>query len=141
MMVFFHYSVLLCNKYHSLCLSIIQGTARRAFPRNFNLFLFIFIIFSFSFCIVVSSFFGKPALIRSGKTDPFQFKGVFKRAVCAYKKEGFASSFLLLGIGFLEALKKAKLSFKRPSPKPHLNRTGSVFALPNLRPQNRHLSS
>ena len=31
---------------------------------------------------------------------------------------------------FLEASKKANLSFKRPSLKPHLNRTGSVFALP-----------
>ena len=51
----------------------------------------------------------------------------------AYKKERFASSFLLLGIGFLEASKKATLSFKSPSPKPHLNRTRSVFALPNYR--------
>ena len=38
--------------------------------------------------------------------------------------------FLLLGIGFLLASKKANLSFKSPSPKPHLDRTGSVFALP-----------
>ena len=34
--------------------------------------------------------------------------------------------------GFLYAPKKANLSFKSLFPKPHLNRTGSVFALPIL---------
>ena len=69
--------------------------------------------------------------VRSGKTDPVQFKKVFlNRALLAYKNGRFASSFLLLGIGLLQASKKANLSFKSPSPKPHLNRTGSVFALP-----------
>ena len=57
-------------------------------------------------------------------------KGVSNRALLAYKNGRFASSFLLLGIGFLEALKKANVSFESPSPKPHLNRTGSVFSLP-----------
>ena len=57
-------------------------------------------------------------------------KGVSNRALFAYKNGRFPSSFLLLGIAFLEALKKANVSFKSPSPKPHLNRTGSVFALP-----------
>ena len=54
--------------------------------------------------------------IRSGKTDPVQFKGGFNEG--SYNGR-FASSFLLLGIGFLEASKKANLSFKNPSPKPH----------------------
>ena len=57
-------------------------------------------------------------------------KGRSNRARFAYKNGRFASRFLLLGIGFLEASKKANLSFKSPSPKPPLNRTGSVFALP-----------
>ena len=60
-------------------------------------------------------------------------KGVSNRALFAYKNGRFASSFLLLGIGFLEASKKDNLSFKSPSPKPHSNRTGSVFALPIVR--------
>ena len=59
-------------------------------------------------------------------------KGFFNRALFAYKNERFASSFLLLGVGLLQASKKANLSFKSPSPKPHLNRTGSVFALPTF---------
>ena len=72
---------------------------------------------------------------RSGKTDPVQLKGVFNkeflnRALFAYKNGHFASSFLLLGIGLVQASKKANLSFQSPSPKPLLNRTGSVFALP-----------
>ena len=45
---------------------------------------------------------------------------------------GVLQAFLLLGIGFLQASKKANLSYKSPSPKPHLDRTGSVFALPTL---------
>ena len=69
------------------------------------------------------------AEFKSGvKTDPVQFKGRFKQGLFAYKNGHFASSFLLLGIRFLEASKKANLSFKSPSPKPYLNRTGSVFA-------------
>ena len=69
---------------------------------------------------------------RSGKTDPVQLKGFFcfSRALFAYKNGRSASSFLLLGIGFSYILKKANLSFKRPSPNPHLNRTGSDFPLP-----------
>ena len=39
------------------------------------------------------------------------------------------ASFVLLGIWLLQASKKANVSFKSPSPKPHLNRTRSVFAL------------
>ena len=65
-------------------------------------------------------------LIRSGKTDPV----VSNRALFAYKNGRFASRFLLLGIGFSEALKKANLSFKSPSPEPHLIQTGPVFARP-----------
>ena len=57
-------------------------------------------------------------------------KGFLNRALFAYKNGRLASSFLLLGIGLLFASRKANLSFKSPSPKPHLNRTGSVFALP-----------
>ena len=57
-------------------------------------------------------------------------KAFLKRALFAYKNERFASSFLLLGIEFLKASKKANLSFKSPSPKPHINRTGTVFVLP-----------
>ena len=68
--------------------------------------------------------------IRSGKLTRSSLKGVSNRALFAYKNGRFASRFLLLGIGFLEALKKTNLSFKSPSPKPHLNRTGSGFALP-----------
>ena len=44
---------------------------------------------------------GKDAEVRSGKTDPVQFKGFFfYRALFAYKNRRFASSSLLLGIGF-----------------------------------------
>ena len=42
--------------------------------------------------------------LRSGveKTDPVQFTGFFfNRALFAYKNGRFASSFLLLGMGFL----------------------------------------
>ena len=72
------------------------------------------------------------AKLRSGleKLIRSSLKGVSNTALFAYKDGRFASSFLLLGIGFLEASKKANSSFKSPSPKPHLNRTGSVFALP-----------
>ena len=59
-------------------------------------------------------------------------KGFLNRALFAFKNGRFAGSFLFLGIGLLKALKKANLSFKSPSPKPHLNRTGSVFALPKI---------
>ena len=52
--------------------------------------------------------------------------GVLNRALFAYENGCFASRFLLLGIGFLEASKKANLSFKSPSSEPLLNRTGSV---------------
>ena len=57
-------------------------------------------------------------------------KGFLNRALFAYKNGRFASSLLLLGIGLLQASKKANLSFKSPSPKPHLIRAGSGFALP-----------
>ena len=60
----------------------------------------------------------EPHSIRSGKTDPVQFKWVLNRALFAYKK--------------------ANLSFKSPSPKPHLNRIGSVFALPIVKAVNLH---
>ena len=61
-------------------------------------------------------------------------KGLSNRALLAYKNGRFASRFLLLGIGFLEASKKANLSFKSSSPKPPLNWTGSVLALPKNSP-------
>ena len=48
----------------------------------------------------------------------------------ACKNEAFYKQFRPLGIGLLEASKKANSSFKCPSSKPYLNRTGSVFALP-----------
>ena len=41
------------------------------------------------------------ALIRSGKTDPVQFKRVFKQSPFWFKKGRFASSFLLLGVGLV----------------------------------------
>ena len=65
-------------------------------------------------------------------------KGLSNRAIFAYKNGRFASRFLLFGLGFSEASKKANLSFKSPSPKPHLNRTGSVLALPII--QKRKIS-
>ena len=40
-------------------------------------------------------------IIRSGETDPVQFKGRFQQGPFAYKHWCFTSSFLLLGIGFL----------------------------------------
>ena len=70
------------------------------------------------------------AKIRSGKLTLSSSKAFLNRALFAYENGHFASGFLLLGIGLLEASKKANLSFKSPSPKPHFNRTGSVFALP-----------
>ena len=60
-------------------------------------------------------------------------KGVSNTAVFAYKTWRFISCSLLLGIGFLQASTKANLSLKSPSPKHHLNRTRSVFALSILR--------
>ena len=57
-------------------------------------------------------------------------KGFFNRALFAYKNRHFASSFLLLGKRTFIRLLKANLSFQSTSPKRHLNRTGSVFALP-----------
>ena len=46
-------------------------------------------------------------IIRSGKTDPVQFEGCFKLGPSfAYTDVRFACSFLLLGIGFLEASKR-----------------------------------
>ena len=57
----------------------------------------------------------------------FFILGGFFRVV--YLPLKYISSFLLLDIGFffLWASKKANLSFKSPSPKPHLNRTGSLM--------------
>ena len=73
---------------------------------------------------------GRLKMFRSGKTDPVQFKGRFKHNPFCLQNGRFATSFLLSRIGFLEASKKANLCFKRSFPKPHLNWTGSVFALP-----------
>ena len=76
------------------------------------------------------------------KLTQSSLKGLSNRAL---KNGRFASRFLLLGIGFLEASNKANLSFKSPSPKPHLNRTGSAFALPtntaSLPRENAHRSN
>ena len=78
------------------------------------------------------TFFNADFLRMSGveKLTRSSLKGVSNRALIIYKNGRFASRFLLLGLGFLEASKKANLSFKSPSPKPHLSRTGSEFALP-----------
>ena len=72
----------------------------------------------------------KCPLVRSGKTDPVQFKGVFKEGDFLLSKM-FCKQFSPLRYRTFICLKKANLCFKSPSPKPHLNRTGSVFALPN----------
>ena len=56
-------------------------------------------------------------------------KGVLNRAHFAHKNGRFAGSFLPLRYRTFISQKKGKLVFKSPSPKPHLNRTGSVFAL------------
>ena len=74
-------------------------------------------------------------LLTSGveKLTRSSLKGLSNRALLRIKNGCFASRFLLLGIGFLEASIKTNLSFKSPSPKPLLNRTGSVFALPMTR--------
>ena len=69
------------------------------------------------------------------KLTQASLKGVSNRALFACKNGRFASNFLLLGVGFLEASKQANSSFKSLAPKPHLNRTGSVFALPYLKRQ------
>ena len=44
----------------------------------------------------------------------------------------FCKQFSPLRYRIFGSLEKGKLSFKRPSPKPHSNRTGSVFALRKL---------
>ena len=62
------------------------------------------------------------------RPDP-SLKGRFKRPLLLIKM-GVLQAVLSLGLGFLEASQKANLSLKNPSPKPHLNWTGSVFALP-----------
>ena len=67
--------------------------------------------------------FGSLSFLRSGKTDPVQFKGRFNRAPFACKNGRFASSFLPLGVGRRRSLEKGKFVFQMPSPKPHLNRT------------------
>ena len=54
----------------------------------------------------------RPVQVRSGKTDPVQFKGVFKQGPFAYKNGRFASSFLLLGIGLFIGLEKSKFVFQ-----------------------------
>ena len=61
------------------------------------------------------------------KIDPVQLKGYFKQGLLANKEGRFASTLLLFGRGRSEASKKVNLSFKSASPKPHLNRTGSVL--------------
>ena len=45
---------------------------------------------------------------------------------------GFCKQFSPLRYRTFVTSRKADLSFKSPSPKPHLNRTGSAFALPIL---------
>ena len=59
-------------------------------------------------------------LLQSGveKLTRSSLKGVSNRALFAYVKMGIGKQIFLLGIGFLEASKKANLSFKSPSPKP-----------------------
>ena len=59
-------------------------------------------------------------------------EGVSNRAPFLLIKMGvLQADFSSLILGFLEASKKANLSFKSPSPKPHLNRTGSSSCTPN----------
>ena len=83
------------------------------------------------------------SLKRSGveKLTRSNFQGFSNRALFAYKSGRFASSFLLSGIDIYKPRKKANLSFKRPSPKPHLNWTGSVFALPKVPATSRQISA
>ena len=73
-------------------------------------------------------------VIRSGKTDPVQFKGLLKQGPFFLLLEiwAFCKQFSPLGYRTFMSLTKANLSFKSPSPKPHVNRTGSAFALPKL---------
>ena len=70
--------------------------------------------------------------IRSGveKLTRSSLKGLSNRWPFLLIKMGVLQAVSLLGTGYLEASKKANLPFKSPSPKPHLDRTGSVFALP-----------
>ena len=68
--------------------------------------------------------------VRSGKTDPVQFKGVFTQVSFCLQKRAFCKQFSPLRYRIFISLEKGKLVFQRHSPKPHLNRTRSVFALP-----------
>ena len=67
-----------------------------------------------------------------GKLTRSGLGGVSGGALFACENGRFAGGFLLLGIGlsFKPRRKKPNLSFKSPSPKPHLKRTRSVLALP-----------
>ena len=63
--------------------------------------------------------------IRSGKTDPIQFKGVYKQALFAYKNGRFCKQFSPLRYRtFIR-----QIVFKKSLSETPLNRTGSVFAL------------
>ena len=77
-------------------------------------------------------FFLSPKKDSSGveKLTRSSLKGFLNRALFAYKRWAFCKQFSPLRYRTSISLEKGKLSFKDPSPKPHLNRTGSVFALP-----------
>ena len=64
---------------------------------------------------------------RGGKTDSVQFKGRFAQRPFCLQNWAFCRQFSPLRYRIFISLEKATLSFKSPSPKPHLNRTGSAF--------------
>ena len=66
-------------------------------------------------------------------------KGLLNRAIFACKNRRFCKQFSPLRYRTFISPKKANLSFKSPSPKPHLNRTGSAFALPKNGTDNQNL--
>ena len=70
--------------------------------------------------------------VRSGKTDPVQFKWRSKQGPLCLQKMVFCMQlFSSKAYDFYKRkLPQADLSFKSPSSKPLLSRTGSVFALP-----------
>ena len=71
--------------------------------------------------------------IRSGKTDPVQFKGFFlNRALFACKKWAFCKQFSPLRYRTFISLKKGKFVFQKSLSETPFKPDGSVFALPIL---------
>ena len=69
----------------------------------------------------------------SGKTDPVEFRGGFLTGPFLLIKWAFCKQFSPLRYRIFISSKMTNLSFKRPSPKPHLEQTGSVFAPPKCK--------